>query len=51
MIDYGFAAVRTSLADMERFHAAGMLARMMTKAVFHTVNLVAPLRAAFLGGR
>jgi len=51
MIDYGFAAVRTSLADMERFHAEGTLARMMTKAVFRTVNLVAPLRAAFLGGR
>src|SRR5262245_4907233 len=51
MIDYGFAAVRTSLADMERFHAEGTLARMMTKAVFRTVNLVTPLRAAFLGGR
>jgi 2-polyprenyl-6-methoxyphenol hydroxylase-like FAD-dependent oxidoreductase len=51
MIDYGFAAVRTSLADMERFHAEGTLARMMTKAVFRTVNLVAPLRAVFLGGR
>jgi 2-polyprenyl-6-methoxyphenol hydroxylase-like FAD-dependent oxidoreductase len=51
MIDYGFAAVRTSLADMERFHAEGTLARMMTKAVFRTVNLVPPLRAAFLGGR
>jgi len=51
MIDYGFAAVRTSLADMERFHSEGALARLMTKAVFRTVNLVAPLRAVFLGGR
>jgi 2-polyprenyl-6-methoxyphenol hydroxylase-like FAD-dependent oxidoreductase len=51
MIDYGFAAVRTSLADMERFHAEGTLSRMMTKAVFRTVNLVPPLRAVFLAGR
>jgi 2-polyprenyl-6-methoxyphenol hydroxylase-like FAD-dependent oxidoreductase len=51
MIDYGFAAVRRSLADMERFHAEGALARMMTKAVFRTVNMVAPLRAVFLAGR
>jgi 2-polyprenyl-6-methoxyphenol hydroxylase-like FAD-dependent oxidoreductase len=28
MIDYGFAAVRTSRADMERFHAEGALSRM-----------------------
>jgi 2-polyprenyl-6-methoxyphenol hydroxylase-like FAD-dependent oxidoreductase len=51
MIDSGFAAVRMSLADMKRFHAEGALARMMTKAVFRTVNLVAPLRAVFLAGR
>jgi 2-polyprenyl-6-methoxyphenol hydroxylase-like FAD-dependent oxidoreductase len=51
MIDYGFAAVRRSLADMERFHAEGALARMMTKAMFRTVNMVAPLRAVFLAGR
>jgi 2-polyprenyl-6-methoxyphenol hydroxylase-like FAD-dependent oxidoreductase len=51
MIDYGFAAVRTSLADMERFHAEGTLSRMMTKAVFRAVNLMPPLRTAFLTGR
>jgi len=51
MIDYGFAAVRTSLADMERFHAEGALSRMLTKAVFRTINFVPPLRAMLLAGR
>jgi len=51
MIDYGFAAVRSSLADMERFHSEGALARLMTKAVFRAVNLVTPLRTMFLRGR
>ena len=51
MIDYGFAAVRTSLADMERFHSEGALARLMTRAVFRAVNLVTPLRTMFLRGR
>jgi len=51
MIGYGFAAVRTSLADMERFHAEGTLSRMMTKAAFRAVNLMTPLRTVFLAGR
>jgi 2-polyprenyl-6-methoxyphenol hydroxylase-like FAD-dependent oxidoreductase len=51
MIDHGFAAVRASLADMERFHSEGAFARPMTKAMFRAVNLVTPLRTVFLGRR
>ena len=51
MIDYGFNAVRTSLADMERFHAEGLLARTVTKATFRAVDHLPPLKARFLAGR
>jgi 2-polyprenyl-6-methoxyphenol hydroxylase-like FAD-dependent oxidoreductase len=51
MIDYGFDAVRTSLADMERFHAEGLLARAVTKATFRAVDHLPPLKAMFLTGR
>lgn len=51
MIEYGFNAVRTSLADMERFHAERGLSRALTKAVFRTADWIPPLKAVFLGGR
>jgi 2-polyprenyl-6-methoxyphenol hydroxylase-like FAD-dependent oxidoreductase len=51
MIDYGFNAVRTSLADMERFHAEGLLARAVTKATFRAVDHLPPLKAMFLTDR
>src|SRR5262244_778683 len=34
MIDYGFRAVRASLANTHRFHAESALARGITKALF-----------------
>jgi len=51
MIEYGFNAVRTSLADMERFHAERGLSRALTKAVFRAADWIPPLKAVFLGGR
>lgn len=50
MIAYGFKAVRTSLADMERFHAE-RLPRFLTKAAFRAADWIPPLRAVFLAGR
>ena len=49
MIDYGFHAVRTSLKDMERFHAKSPLALGVTKTLFRTVDRVPLLKSAFLG--
>lgn len=49
MIDYGFNAVRSSLKDMERFHAKSSLALGMTKTLFRTVDRVPLLKSAFLG--
>jgi 2-polyprenyl-6-methoxyphenol hydroxylase-like FAD-dependent oxidoreductase len=51
MIDQGFAAVRVSLADMERFHAKSPLKRLMTKTMFRLVDAVPPLQQAFRGRR
>jgi salicylate hydroxylase len=49
MIRYGVAAVQTSLKDMERFHAKGLLARTAAKSLFRVADRVPPLKAAFLG--
>ena len=49
MIGYGFAAVQTSLKDMERFHAKGVLARTATKSLFRVIDHIPPLKGAFLG--
>lgn len=38
MIDYGFAAVRASLASMKRLHATSPLTRFATKAMFHLMD-------------
>ena len=39
MIEYGFAAVQTSLNDMKRFHAKGLLARTAVKSLFRAIDL------------
>jgi len=49
MIEHGFRAVRGSLANMRRFHAESPLARAITKALFRGVDLLPPLKGAFLG--
>jgi 2-polyprenyl-6-methoxyphenol hydroxylase-like FAD-dependent oxidoreductase len=51
MITTGFAAVRASLADMERLHAHSPFQRLATKAVFHLVDAAPPLQRAFRGRR
>jgi 2-polyprenyl-6-methoxyphenol hydroxylase-like FAD-dependent oxidoreductase len=51
MIEYGFSAVRTSLADMERFHSERGLSRALTKAAFRAADWIPPLKTMFLGGR
>ena len=47
MIDYGFAAVRSSLANMQRLHSESALARLATRTLFRTANVLAPLQAMF----
>jgi 2-polyprenyl-6-methoxyphenol hydroxylase-like FAD-dependent oxidoreductase len=49
MIGYGFAAVRRSLKDMDRFHAKGFLARTAAKSIFRVIDHVPLLKGAFLG--
>jgi len=49
MIRYGFSAVQSSLRDMERFHATGLLARTATKTFFRAIDHVPPLKGVFLG--
>jgi len=51
MIETGFAAVRASLADMERLHSHSTFQRLAAKAVFHLVDAVPPLQRAFRGKR
>lgn len=51
MIDYGFTAVRASLADMERFHTERGLARSLTKAAFRAADWIAPLKTVLMGRR
>jgi 2-polyprenyl-6-methoxyphenol hydroxylase-like FAD-dependent oxidoreductase len=48
MIGYGFAAVQTSLKNMDRFHAKGVLARGAVKCLFRAIDHLPPLKAAFL---
>ena len=44
MINYGFAAVRASLAQAKRLHARSPLGRLVTKAFFRLVDLSPWLR-------
>jgi salicylate hydroxylase len=51
MIDHGFAAVRASLTNMERFHAKSPLKRLTTKTMFRLVDAVPSLQGMFRGRR
>ena len=51
MIDQGSAAVRASLAEMERLHAASPVRRFETKTLFRIVDAVPPLQRLFRGKR
>jgi 2-polyprenyl-6-methoxyphenol hydroxylase-like FAD-dependent oxidoreductase len=51
MIKYGFAAVRASLANMERLHARSAIARLTTKTLFRLVDAIPSLQSAFRGER
>ena len=46
MIQHGFAAVRASLANMERLHSRSPLARLAAKTWFHLADLIPPLQKA-----
>jgi 2-polyprenyl-6-methoxyphenol hydroxylase-like FAD-dependent oxidoreductase len=46
MIDYGFAAVRSSLRDMERFHTDQPLRRLAVRTLFRFVDRVPFVRRA-----
>jgi 2-polyprenyl-6-methoxyphenol hydroxylase-like FAD-dependent oxidoreductase len=47
MIDYGFAAVHSSLANMKRLHAESTLSRFATKTMFRIANVLPPLQRIF----
>jgi 2-polyprenyl-6-methoxyphenol hydroxylase-like FAD-dependent oxidoreductase len=51
MIERGFAAVRSSLADMERFHEKSGFRRFAMKSMFRVVDTVPLLQAMFRGER
>jgi hypothetical protein len=51
MIDYGFEAVRTSLANMRRLHAESTLSRFATKTMFRVANVLPPLQRIFRSER
>jgi 2-polyprenyl-6-methoxyphenol hydroxylase-like FAD-dependent oxidoreductase len=44
MLDYGFAAVRTSLRAAEQFVSSGRAGRVMAKTMFRTVSAIPPLK-------
>jgi 2-polyprenyl-6-methoxyphenol hydroxylase-like FAD-dependent oxidoreductase len=48
MIDYGFAAVRASLAQMDRVHERSPVKRLATKAFFRLADLSPPLQRVVL---
>ena len=51
MIDYGFAAVRSSLANMQRLHSESALSRLATRAVFRIADVLTPLQGRFRSER
>jgi 2-polyprenyl-6-methoxyphenol hydroxylase-like FAD-dependent oxidoreductase len=51
LIDHGFAAVRSSLSDMERLHSRSWLKRSTTKAPVRVVDGLPWLQRAFRGQR
>lgn len=48
MIDYGFAAVRASLAQMDRLHTQSLFKRFATKTLFRFLDLTPTLQRRFL---
>jgi 2-polyprenyl-6-methoxyphenol hydroxylase-like FAD-dependent oxidoreductase len=48
MIKYGFAAVRASLAQMERLHTQSLTKRFATKVLFRILDLSPALRKRVL---
>jgi 2-polyprenyl-6-methoxyphenol hydroxylase-like FAD-dependent oxidoreductase len=51
MIDYGFATVRASLANMQRLHAESVFSRFATKALFRVADAFPPLQGMFRSER
>jgi 2-polyprenyl-6-methoxyphenol hydroxylase-like FAD-dependent oxidoreductase len=51
MIERGFAAVRSSLADMERFHAKSPFRRFAMKSTFRVMDAIPPLQRLLRGER
>jgi 2-polyprenyl-6-methoxyphenol hydroxylase-like FAD-dependent oxidoreductase len=47
LIQYGFTAVRESLANMERLHSRSLFARFAAKAWFRLADAIPPLQKAF----
>jgi 2-polyprenyl-6-methoxyphenol hydroxylase-like FAD-dependent oxidoreductase len=51
MLDHGFAAVRASLANMQRMHAQSPLSRFATKSMLHAADALPPLQRIFRSER
>ena len=51
IIDYGFAAVRSSLANMKRLHSESALSRLATRTIFRLANVLTPLQGMFRSER
>ncbi|MBN9511289.1 MAG: FAD-dependent monooxygenase [Alphaproteobacteria bacterium] len=51
MIEHGFRAVRSSLADMKLLHAEALIQRALMKAMFRLLDAAPPLQRAFRGQR
>ena len=51
MLDYGFAAVRTSLRAARQFVAPGRTGRIVTNTVFRTFSAIPPLKRLAFAGR
>jgi 2-polyprenyl-6-methoxyphenol hydroxylase-like FAD-dependent oxidoreductase len=51
MIEQGFAAVKASLAEMNRLHDRSPVSRFLSRVVFRTVDNAKPLQKLFRGRR
>ena len=51
MIERGFAAVRSSLADVEPFQAKSPVRRLAMKSAFQVIDAIPPLQRLFRGER
>jgi 2-polyprenyl-6-methoxyphenol hydroxylase-like FAD-dependent oxidoreductase len=47
MIENGFAAVRSSLANMNKLHSRSVLQRLATKLIFRLIDIALPLQRAY----